>query len=154
MAPTYLALCGKLPTHVQGLSTLLQPKNYNIIHVCTSLQTAVSELPQLLASSSSSAPPKPSSGYGSNATIDGSLVDGSQLSAILIGGGFSAEDVQLIKATTDKVREVPVFRADTSVRRDPGAVGPPKVEEIADRVLEALEREREGEAFKMGVHLF
>ncbi|ETN38574.1 uncharacterized protein HMPREF1541_06611 [Cyphellophora europaea CBS 101466] len=154
MALTALVLCGKMPAHIQGLSKLLAPDGYDIIHVCSTLPSALSELPALLGDQTP--PPTPSSGYGSNLT-SATPIPGTAVRAILVGGGYSPDDFAQIKNACDAVRPLPYFRADISKPRPDGAAptGPPAPEELRRRVLEAMAgAEREGQGWKAGVYLF
>lgn len=116
------------------------------------MTAALTELPALLAGGS----PTPSSGYGSNAKTTGTPTPGSSVRGILIGGGYSPDDVEQIKAACDKAKALPFFRADTSKPRPEGAPpGPPPVEELTKRVLESFEgATKEGDGWAPGVYFF
>ncbi|KAH0836210.1 hypothetical protein FOPE_04489 [Fonsecaea pedrosoi] len=123
MAPVAAVLCGKHAQLTEYMLKNLLPK------------IEVSEIPGLLKGSVS----PPSSGLGSNAEGAGR----SDISLIIIGGGFSPEDFQAIKSAADSVKPLPLFCADTS--KVPAGAGPPPPELIKKRMLDAIEKEEKGE---------
>ncbi|OAL29466.1 hypothetical protein AYO20_09203 [Fonsecaea nubica] len=134
MAPVAAVLCGKHPQLTEYMLKNLLPK-IEVVHVCNSTDTAVSEIPGLLKGTVS----PPSSGLGSNAEGAGR----SDISLIIIGGGFTPEDFQAIKSAADSVKPLPLFCADTS--KVPAGAGPPPPELIKKRMLDAIEKEEKGE---------
>lgn len=76
---------------------------------------------------------------------------------IVIGGGYSPDDVEQIKAACDPTKPVAFFRADTTKPRPADAPpGPPPVEEITKRVLASFKAAtKEGEeGWAPGVYFF
>lgn len=120
-----------------------------VIHVVRSAESATTELPALLKGESV----KPSSGFGSN--VDASTpTSGTEVKAVIVGGGYSPEEFETIKAAVDGVKPLPFVRADTSKPRPAGAPpGPPPPSEIRERVLATLE-EAKGKGWEAGLYLF
>ena len=152
MAPVAAILCGKNPKMSEFMIKNLAPKiegkssnkhlNSNplltlhppVVHVCSTLEDATKEIPALLAGET----PTPSSGLGSNA--EGS--SRSDVSMIIIGGGYSKDDFQAIKSAADAVKPVAIFVADVSKTVGPG---PPAPGVIKERMMESIEKEEKGE---------
>ncbi|KIX93361.1 uncharacterized protein Z520_11004 [Fonsecaea multimorphosa CBS 102226] len=144
MSPVAAVLCGKQPQLTDFMLKNLLPK-IEVVHVCNNADTAVSEIPTLLKGDIIS----PSSGLGANAQGSGR----SDISFIIIGGGFSPEDVQAIKSAADGVKPVAFFCADTS--KTPAGAGPPPGEMIKKRMMDAIEKEEEGDGkWAPGVYMY
>lgn len=121
-----------------------------VIHVCNALTGALDELPKLLSGETV----VPSSGFGSN-TSKSTPTSGSEIKGIIIGGGYSPDDAEQIKAACDQIKPLPIFRADTTKKRPDGVSGPPNPEELKRRVMEAFETAKGGDGqWQPGVHLF
>lgn len=92
---------------------------------------------------------KPSSGFGTNA--EGAKR--SDVSLVLVGGGYTPEEVQAIRNAVDAVKPVAFFVADTS-KTTPGT-GPPSTEAIKQRIMTSVEAEQKGEgAWVPGIYKF
>ena len=114
------------------------------MHVCTSRDTAVSEIPAVLRGETTA----PSSGLGSNA--EGAAR--SDISFIVIGGGYSHDDVQAIKSAADAVKPLPLFWADVS--KTAGS-GPPTPDTIKTRIMDCVEKEEKGEGeWAPGIYMY
>ncbi len=96
----------------------------------------MSEIPALLRGDDVT----PSSGVGSNA--GGSTR--SDVSLVIIGGGYSPDDVQKITAAADQVKPLAFFVADVT-KTAPGATGPPPGEVIKKRLVDTIDAEEKGE---------
>jgi len=143
MAPVAAVLCGKEPKMAQFMTKNLSPK-IEVVHVCTTLDTALSEIPALLKGETS----PPSSGLGTN---NGGSVR-NDISFIVIGGGYSKDDVDAIKAAADGVKPLPFFWADISKTVGPG---PPTPEVVKERILESVEKEEKGDGeWAPGIHRY
>jgi hypothetical protein len=120
-----------------------------VIHVVRSVDDAKSELPALLKGEKVT----PASGFGSNVD-NSSPVSGTEVKAVIVGGGYSPEDFDAIKAVVDEVKPLPFVRADTSKPRPAGAPpGPPGPAEIRERVTKAL-AEADAKGWEPGLYLF
>ncbi|ETI28821.1 hypothetical protein G647_01273 [Cladophialophora carrionii CBS 160.54] len=143
MAPIAAILCGREPKMAQAMIKILAPK-IEVVHVCTSRDTAVSEIPALLRGETTA----PSSGLGANA--EGSAR--SDVSLIIIGGGYPKDDVQAIKEAADAVKPLPLFCADVS--KTAGS-GPPPPDMIKKRIIDSIEKEEKGEGeWAPGVYMY
>ncbi|EXJ96104.1 hypothetical protein A1O1_01230 [Capronia coronata CBS 617.96] len=144
MAPVAAVLCGRVPHHVEYMVKNLLPK-IEVVLACTTVDAAVMEIPALLKGSVSA----PSSGLGTNA--EGS--NRSDVGLIIVGGGYSPEEFQRIRAAVEAVKAVPFFVADTS--KTPAGAGPPSTEVIKKRIMESIEAEEKGEGeWAPGVYKF
>lgn len=115
-----------------------------VVHVCTSVDTAVSEIPALLKGDEA----KPSSALGTNS--EGPIR--TDVSLILIGGGYSKADVDAIKAAVDSAKPLAIFWADVS--KTAGS-GPPPPDMIKARLMESIEKEEKGEGeWSPGVYMY
>ncbi|RMD42195.1 hypothetical protein DV735_g2959, partial [Chaetothyriales sp. CBS 134920] len=141
--PVPVLLLGKIEAHIAGVSRGLLP-DYDVIHNVRSVQVAESEIPALLKGE----PVQPSSGFGSNYKSS-NPVSGSQIKAVIVGGGFTPEEFQTIEKIINGARPLPIFRADTS-RVPPNVTGPPPIELITQRILGALKEARNGESGDLG----
>lgn len=108
-----------------------------VVHACTSRETAVSEIPALLKGEAVLA----ASGLGTNASSSSSPAR-SDVSLILVGGGYLPDEFPPIRAAVDAVKPMPYFLADTS-KTPPGATGPPPAEVLTKRILESVESEEQ-----------
>ncbi|KAF2122168.1 hypothetical protein BDV96DRAFT_594090 [Lophiotrema nucula] len=81
-------LCGKNPTMASNFSDAMKPE-YDVVHVCHSLEAFKTEIPALVNRTS---PPKPSSGMGSN--NDQAAHDYQVPKAIVVGKGFSEDEIK------------------------------------------------------------
>jgi hypothetical protein len=96
----------------------------------------------------------PSSGKGSNMTSTTNSSPRSDVSFIIVGGGFDDEAFHAIKETVDAVKPMAYFRADRS-KVPPGARGPPPPEVIGQRILESVSAEDKGQgAWEPGVYWY
>ncbi len=120
-----------------------------VVHVCRTTDDARNELPTFLKGESI----KPSSGFGSN--VDSSSpTSGTAVKAIIVGGGYSPEEFEAIKAAVNGAKPLPFIRADTSKPRPAGAPpGPPGPAELRERITKALE-EAKGKEWEAGLYLF
>ncbi|KIW30580.1 uncharacterized protein PV07_06316 [Cladophialophora immunda] len=134
MAPVAAVLCGKQPHLTEFMIKNLLPK-IEVVHVCNNADAAVSEIPALMKGDTTA----PSSGLGTNTGGSGR----SDISLIIVGGGFSPQDVQAIKSAADSVKPVAFFCADTS--KTPAGAGPPPPEMIKKRMMAGMEKEEKGE---------
>ncbi|OCT46546.1 hypothetical protein CLCR_02141 [Cladophialophora carrionii] len=133
MAPIAAILCGREPKMAQAMIKNLAPKI-----------EAVSEIPALLRGETTA----PSSGLGANA--EGSAR--SDVSLIIIGGGYPKDDVQAIKEAADAVKPLPLFCADVS--KTAGS-GPPPPDMIKKRIIDSIEKEEKGEGeWAPGVYMY
>ncbi|KAI9879113.1 MAG: hypothetical protein M1823_006873 [Watsoniomyces obsoletus] len=143
-----LILCGKIEGNIKSMCASLAPE-YDIIHVVRTTDDAKSELPALLKGDSV----KPSSGFGSN-TDASSPTSGTEVKAVIVGGGYSPDEFEAIKSAVDGTKPLPFIRADTSKPRPAGAPpGPPPPSEIRERLMKALE-EAKGKGWEAGLYLF
>ena len=142
-----------LLTHSRRTPSSLQLVTHHpssiVIHVVRDTQSAQTELPALLKGESVT----PSSGFGSNVD-NSSPTSGNEVKAVIVGGGYSPEEFDAIKAAVDSVKPLPFVRADTSKPRPAGAPpGPPQPSEIRERVTKAL-GEAKGKGWEAGLYLF
>ncbi|KIX06996.1 uncharacterized protein Z518_04972 [Rhinocladiella mackenziei CBS 650.93] len=145
MAPIAAVLCGKQPPLAQFMIKNLAQK-IELVMVCTSVDSAVSEIPALLKGESVT----PSSGLGSNAEGAGR----SDVSLIIVGGGYSPADLEAIRSAVDAVKPLAFFVADTS-KSPPGATGPPPPDVIKKRIMDCIEGQEKGEGeFAPGVYMY
>jgi len=141
MAPA-VVLCGKNPKMSEFMIKSLAPK-LEVVHVCTGLESATTEIPALLKGETA----KPSSGLGSNA--EGA--SRSDVSMIIVGGGYSKDDLDAIKSAADAVKPVAVFFADVSKTVGPG---PPAPDVIKGRMMESIEKEEKDGGWAPGVYMY
>ncbi|KIW72589.1 hypothetical protein PV04_00770 [Phialophora macrospora] len=143
MAPVAAVLCGREPKTATFIVKNLAPK-IEVVHVCTTRDTAVSEIPALLRGETAA----PSSGLGANA--EGSAR--SDVSLIIIGGGYSKDDVQAIKEAADAVKPLPLFWADIS--KTAGS-GPPAPDMIKKRIIDSIEKEESADGeWAPGIYMY
>ncbi|KAJ9602499.1 hypothetical protein H2200_013042 [Cladophialophora chaetospira] len=143
MAPLAAILCGREPKLAEAMVRNLSPK-IEVVHVCTTQETAMSEIPALLRGETITA----ASGLGTNAE-GASRTD---VSLIILGGGNSKDNVEEIKAAADAVKPLPLLWADVSKMSGGGRPSP---EGIRDRIFECLEREgKDGGAPAPGIHMW
>lgn len=96
----------------------------------------------------------PASGYGSNASATDGSPPRTDVSLIIIGAGYSPEQVQAIKDAADRVKALPIFATDRS-KIPPGAKGPPPPEVIQKRILDAVQSgEKAHGQWDARIHLF
>ena len=120
-----------------------------VIHVCRTTDDAKNELPAFLKGESV----KPSSGFGTNVD-NSSPTSGTEVKAVIVGGGYSPEEFEAIKAAVDGSKPLPFIRADTSKPRPAGAPpGPPGPAELRERITKALD-EAKGKGWEAGLYLF
>jgi len=103
-----------------------------VLHVCSSTEAALTEIPKLLQ----------------DGTADVSIV--------IIGGMYAPEDVEKIKAAADAVKPLAFLIADRS-KIPPGATGPPPPEIIKQRILAAVAAKETGDGtgvVEPGLHKF
>ncbi|EXJ79310.1 hypothetical protein A1O3_08812 [Capronia epimyces CBS 606.96] len=144
MASIAAVLCGKVPHHVEFMVKNLVPK-IEIVHACATADAAVSEIPGLLKGNVIT----PSSGLGTNA--EGS--NRSDVSLIIVGGGYSPEEVEAIRKAVDSVKAMPFFIADTS--KTPPGTGPPSTDAIKKRIMDSVEaQEKEHGKLVPGLYKF
>ncbi|KAH8884188.1 hypothetical protein GQ53DRAFT_880645 [Thozetella sp. PMI_491] len=105
--PIPVLLCGKIPTHIQATTESMKPE-YNVIKVCSDIETATSTITALMSSPTDST------------VIDGRTYPKPRL--IIMGGGYLSEDFSSIYDNVKGAKDVPWIRP--SVRK-PGATGPP-----------------------------
>jgi hypothetical protein len=169
MAPVAAILCGRQPKMAEFMINALGPKIEGeshqlatgvlparhvgirfdmisaVVHVCSNQDAATSEIPALLKGEKTA----PSSGMGGNA---GGESFRSDVGMIIIGGGYSKDDVQAIQAAAESVKPLPIFWADVS--KTAGS-GPPTPDVIKDRILEAVEKDEKGEGeWETGIHMY
>ncbi|KEF62174.1 uncharacterized protein A1O9_00146 [Exophiala aquamarina CBS 119918] len=129
MAPIGAVLCGREPKLAEFMKANLAPK-IEITHVCSSTEAALTEIPNLLQEGSAN------------------------ISLVIIGGLYSPEDIEKIKAAADAVKPLAFLVADRS-KTPPGATGPPPPEIIKQRILAAVAATETGEAkLEPGLHKF
>ncbi|OAP62447.1 hypothetical protein AYL99_04650 [Fonsecaea erecta] len=142
--PVAAVLCGKQPQLTEFMIKNLMPK-IEVVHVCTNVDAAVEEIPALMKGNTT----RPSSGMGTNA----SGRERSDISLIIIGGGFSPQDIQAIKSAADSVKPVAIFCADTS--KTPAGAGPPPPDMIKKRMMGGIEKEEKGEGqWAPGIYMY
>ena len=78
---------------------LPETESFTVIHNCRSVETATSEIPALLKGEAI----QPSSGFGSNHGSS-SPISGTEVKAIIVGGGFAPEDFGAIRDAVNKVK--------------------------------------------------
>ncbi|KAK4040215.1 hypothetical protein C8A01DRAFT_46453 [Parachaetomium inaequale] len=96
--PIPVAIFGKDPKIARSVCEKLLP-DFEPIHVCLDLPTALRELPPLFAASStnSTSPPPPASGLGTNAyTLDPAKHRAKVPQAVFFGGKFSDDEYHAI----------------------------------------------------------
>lgn len=98
-----------------------------VAHACITTEAAETEIPALLRGETV----KPASGYGTN--VNGEGQPRTDISLVIVGGGYQPEELVKIKAASDAVKPVPFFAADRA--KNPAAPGPPPPEIIKQRIL-------------------
>ncbi|KIW20815.1 hypothetical protein PV08_01393 [Exophiala spinifera] len=121
-----------------------------VVHVCSTTESALSEIPGLLRGEKVMA----SSGQGTNATAQTPFR--ADISLVIVGA-FSPPDAQAITnavTATTTPASVAVFVADTT-KKSPGQQGPPTIEMIQARILESINAaEKSDGTFGPGVYRF
>lgn len=99
-----------------------------VVHIANTRETAVAELPSLLKGETV----KPASGLGSQS--------GNSPVAAVVGGAFTNDDLEAVKAACDPVKQIAWFK------KVPAGPGAPQPEVLAEGIQEKLDEE-----FKAGV---
>lgn len=97
------------------------------MHACITTEAAETEIPALFRGEAV----KPASGYGTNVNREGQ--PRTDISLVIVGGGYQPAELEKIKAASDAVKPVPFFAADRA--KNPAAPGPPPPEIIKQRIL-------------------
>jgi len=143
MAPVAAILCGRQPKMAEVMVKNLAPK-IEVVHVCTTQETALSEIPALLKGETVTA----ASGLGTNS--EGSAR--ADIALIIIGGGYSNDNVQAIKVLADAVKPLPILWADIGKT---SGTGPPTPETIRNRIVECIEKEEKSNgAWAPGIYMY
>lgn len=100
-----------------------------VVHICNSVETAQNEITALMRGERI----MPSCGLGSHTTS-------SELRkpvAVLVGGKFTDEEIEVVRQHSDEARMIPWFTADKSVT--PPGGWPPKPDYARERMIKSLE---------------
>ncbi|KAF4973682.1 hypothetical protein FSARC_71 [Fusarium sarcochroum] len=124
-----ITYCGAHPDLCSRIAELIASR-YDVVHIANTGATAIEELPALLQGKAI----KPASGLGSQS--------GAALVAAVVGGAFTNEDLEAVKAACDPVKPLPWFK------KIPVGLGAPPAEVLAEGIQKKLDEEFKSEGPK------